>query len=251
MRSAEFVVRSAEFAVRSVEFAVRSSQCGKIDMSCTVLLDSACNELFAPFLSTDFPWTFNMATRDPALCILSEMAGVADMLPFNKEYETVEAQFLTALGSPKACVSAIFKMRNDDLKAAFAARRHDIASRRGADPEVVTAYHGTSLAAAASISVRGFDPSYSTIAVYGRGTYASSKPATALTYCKDVKTRDNFSMVFVCDFAKGVFGTPGASNDFTAESDYGGSGRDDVILVTPYADAIVPNYLICFYKWAV
>jgi hypothetical protein len=116
----------------------------------------------------------------------------------------------------------------------------------------VTAYHGTSLAAAASIAARGFDPSYSTTAAYGKGTYASCQPATALSYCKDVKSRDNFSMVFMCDFAKGKFGSPGPSNTFTAACDYGGTGGGDgAILVTPYADGIVPNYLICFYKWAV
>ena len=192
-----------------------------------------------------------MASADPAVVIISMMSGIAEMLPFNREYETVEARFLTALGSPKACVSAIFKMRNDAQKASFTARCRDIAVRRGAEPEIVTAYHGTSLVAASSIAARGFDPSYSTIAAYGKGTYASAQPATALGYCKDVKSKDNFSMVFMCDFAKGKFGSPGASNEFTAASDYGGTGAGDHILVTPYADAIIPNYLICFYKWAV
>ena len=57
-----------------------------------------------------------MTSPDPAVVILSYMSEVADMLPFNKEYETVEAVFLKALGSPKACVSAIFKIRNAGMK---------------------------------------------------------------------------------------------------------------------------------------
>jgi hypothetical protein len=192
-----------------------------------------------------------MSASDPAVVILSYMTGVADMLPFNKEYETVEAEFLKALGSPKACVSAIFKLRNDDMKAKFDARCATIASKRGGvAPKVVTAYHGTSLIAASSIAATGFDPKYSTIAAYGKGTYASVHPATALGYCKDVKTTDNFSMVFMCDFAKGLYGTPGDGKPFTAACDYSGSGRGDDILVTPYADGILPKYLICFYKWA-
>lgn len=192
-----------------------------------------------------------MTTPDPAGVILSMMHGVADMLPFNKEYETVEATFLKALGSPKACVSAIFKIRNADMTTKFDARCADIAAKRGVAPTVITAYHGTSLTAASSIAAGGFDPKYSTIAAYGTGTYASAKPATALQYCKDVKTTDNFSMVFMCDFAKGTFGTPGGGKAFTCACDYSGTGGKDDILVTPYADGILPQYLICFYKWAV
>jgi hypothetical protein len=192
-----------------------------------------------------------MATSDPALTILSMMSGVADTLSFNREYDTVESTFLTALGSPEACVSAIFKLRNADSTARFDERCRDITTRRGTAPEIIRVYHGTSLNAATSIAARGFDPSYSTTAAYGKGTYASIFPQTALGYCKDVKTRDNFSMVFMCNFAKGKFGRPGPQNEFTSDCDYSGTGPDNTILVTPYADAIVPNYLICFYKWAV
>jgi hypothetical protein len=192
----------------------------------------------------------SIASLDPAVVILSYMKDIADLLPFNKEYDTVEAEFLKELGSPKACVSAIFKIRNAAIKAGFDARCADIAAKRGSTPAVITTYHGTSLAAASSIAQVGFDPKYSTIAVYGKGTYSSTKPSTALGYCKDVKTTDNFSMVFMCDFAKGKFGTPDASNRLT-ECDYSGSGGKDEIVVTPFADGIVPNYLICFYKWAV
>ena len=192
-----------------------------------------------------------MATPDPAVVILSYMRDIADILPFNKEYETVESLFLRELGSPKACVSAIFKIRNATIKAAFDARCAHIATKRGEAPTVITTYHGTSLAAASSIARGGFDPTYSTAAAYGKGTYSSTNPGTALGYCKDVKTKDNFSMVFMCHFAKGKFGTPGASKAFTDACDYSGTGGKDDIIVTPYADGILPNYLICFYRWAV
>jgi hypothetical protein len=192
-----------------------------------------------------------MATPDPAVVILSYMRDIADILPFNREYDTVEAEFLRELGSPKACVSAIFKIRNAAMRTAFDARCAHIATKRGKVPDVITTYHGTSLAAASSIARGGFDPRYSTFAAYGKGTYSSTKPGTALGYCKDVLTTDNFSMVFMCDFAKGKFGTPGASRVFTDECDYSGTGGKDEIIVTPHADGILPNYLICFYMWAV
>ena len=192
-----------------------------------------------------------MAAPDPAIVVISMMSDRADMMVFNKEYETVEAAFLTALGSPKACVSAIFKLRNDGMKAAFDARCASIAANRGAAPAVIPVYHGTSLAAASSIASTGFDPARSTVAAYGKGTYASTKPSTALQYCKDVKTTDNFSMVFACDFAKGKFGVVGGGKAFPAACDYSGTGGADDIVVTPYADGVLPKYLICFYKWAV
>lgn len=192
-----------------------------------------------------------MSSPDPAIVVISMMSGIADMMDFNKEYETVETTFLTALGSPKACVSAIFKIRNADMKAKFDARCASITTKRGVAPAVITVYHGTSLAAASSIASDGFDPTRSTVAVYGKGTYASTNPATALTYCKDVRSTDNFSMVFMCNFAKGKFGEVAAGTMFTDTCDYSGTGGKDNVLVTPYADGILPKYLICFYKWAV
>lgn len=183
---------------------------------------------------------------DPATTILSEMAGIADALPMNEEYTTVEQRFLATLGSSNACISTIFKLHNDDLRGAFEARRHSIASRRGIEPSVITVYHGTSLDAATTIAQHGFNPTYSMTAVYGKGIYASTRPLTALGYCKDVDINDNFNMVFMCDFVKGKFAFIGSQNRFTDECDYSGDGYDD-ILVTPYADGIVPNYLICFY----
>ncbi len=205
---------------------------------------------YLPFLPSAMA---SPASPDPAVVVLSMMSGIADIMAFGKEYDTIESVFLKALGSPKACVSAIFKIRNTDMKTAFDARCADIATKRAAAPTVITAYHGTSLAAASSISRLGFDPAYSTIAAYGKGTYASADPATALSYCKDVRTTDNFSMVFMCDFAKGKFGSPGSGQAFTkkCDCDYSGTGGKDNILVTPYADGILPKYLICFYRWAV
>lgn len=187
---------------------------------------------------------------DPAVAVISTMSGIADLMVFNKEYETVESTFLKALGSPKACVSAIFKIRNVEMKAAFDARCASISATRKADPTVINVYHGTSLVAAASIARLGFDPSYSTIAAYGKGTYASANPSTALGYCKDVRSTDNFSMIFMCDFAKGKFGTQDSRNILT-DCDYSGCRVKDNVVVTPYADGVLPKYLICFYKWAI
>ena len=93
----------------------------------------------------------------------------------------------------------------------------------------------------------GFDPTYSKIAVYGMGTYASPSAKVATGYCKDVRAVGDFSMIFLCRFIKGLHGKGNNQERIDIEKmDY--CGEHD-ILVTPYADGIVPDYLICYYKW--
>ena len=179
---------------------------------------------------------------------LSTISGNAVMLPLNREYDDVNAKFRASIGTDNVCVSVVYKINNPELTAAFEARRESIAAHRGVAPTVVEVFHGTTLTAAASIVNTGFDPSYSKVAAYGTGTYASPSVKTALAYCKDVRTDADFSMIFLGRFLKGVHGVPGPGNSIdTAKADYGGRGD---ILVTPYTDGIIPDYLLCYYKWA-
>ena len=171
------------------------------------------------------------------------------LLPLNKEYDAVSEAFKKSIKKENICVSAVFKITNPAMMDAFEARRLSIAELRGAEPEVVTVYHGTTLGAAESIIQTGFDPSFSRVAAYGKGTYASPSAATALTYCKDVKSAADFSMIFQCKFIKGKFTAAGNGGIIdTAKGDY--SGDKSHILVTPYREAILPTYLLCYYSWA-
>jgi hypothetical protein len=180
--------------------------------------------------------------------VLESLTKVADPLPLNAEYTRVEALFLKDLALPDACISRIYKVRSGELTAAFESIAAEIAIKRETPPTRIHVYHGTTAVAAASICVTGFDPSYSTIAVYGKGTYASPNPRTALRYCKDVKTKENFSMVFLCKFLQGTFGPMAADGTLdTKTTDYSGNGS--TILVTPYRYGIIPEYLICYYQW--
>ena len=177
------------------------------------------------------------------------IAGNASMLPLNKEFDEVTAKFRAAIGTENVCVSVIYKINNDVLNKAFDARATAIYDARGSIPKVIDVYHGTSLLAAANIVNTGFDPNFSRIAAFGKGTYASPSVNTALGYCKDVRSDNDFSMIFMCRFLQGKFGkaTSGGIID-TATTDYSGNGAD--ILVTPYYDGIIPDYLLCYYKWA-
>ena len=176
------------------------------------------------------------------------IAGNATMLPLNKEFDEITAKFRTAIGTENVCVSVIYKINNDVLNKAFDARAAAIYEARGSMPRVVDVYHGTSLAAAANIVNTGFDPNFSRVAAYGKGTYASPCVKTALGYCKDVRNDSDFSMIFLCRFLKGTIGRAGNGGIIdTTVADY--SGNEDNILVTPYYDGIIPDYLLCYYKW--
>jgi Poly(ADP-ribose) polymerase catalytic domain len=178
---------------------------------------------------------------------LSSIYGNASMLPLNKEYDDITKSFRESMGSENICVSAIYKIENPLLECRFNERAASITAARNSKPEVVNVFHGTTLKAAANIVNTGFDPTYSTIAAYGKGTYASPSARTAVIYCKDVKQQSDFSMIFRCRFLKGKHGFASSSNKIDTDViDY--CGRGD-ILVTPYADGIIPDYLICYYQW--
>ena len=177
---------------------------------------------------------------------LSAIAGNATMLPLNKEFDMITSKFRASIETDHVCVSVIYKINNEALTQAFHQRAAMIMDIRGDPPEIVEVYHGTTLSAAANIVNTGFDPAYSTIAAYGKGTYASPCVKTALGYCKDVRNETDFSMIFLCRFLKGKYGKAASSMEIT-NADYSGAGN---ILVTPYADGIIPDYLLCYYKWA-
>lgn len=177
------------------------------------------------------------------------ISGNASMLPLNKEFDEVTAKFRSSIGTDNVCVSVIYKITNDTLNQAFDKRAAAILEARGTMPEVVDVYHGTTLKAAANIVNTGFDPAYSTVAAYGKGTYASPSVSTALTYCRDVVKDGDFSMIFLCRFLKGKYGSAGQSKHIdTSVTDYSGDGGN--ILVTPYADGIIPDYLLCYYRFS-
>jgi hypothetical protein len=178
---------------------------------------------------------------------LSTISGNAVVLPLNKEFDDVTAKFCSSIGRTDVCVSVIYKIHNPVLEVAFEARKKSIADIRKITPIVIDVFHGTTLRAAANIVNTGFNPAFSTVAAYGKGTYASPSANVAIAYCKDVRTTEDFSMIFLCEFIKGTCGKTVAGIEIdTTKMDYCTSGD---ILVTPYADGIIPKYLLCYYKW--
>ena len=171
----------------------------------------------------------------------------AILLPLNKEYDEIVGRFRKAYGKEDIGITAIYKLSNAELEEAFLNRQRSITELRSKAPEVIEVYHGTSMTSAAGIVNTGFDPSRSLCAAYGKGTYASPSPQTAQAYCKDVRSQECYSMIFLCRFLKGTHGTTPSQGDIdTTRMDYCGT---DSILVTPYADGIIPDYLLFYYSW--
>jgi len=171
----------------------------------------------------------------------------AILLPLNREYDEVVGRFRKAYGKEEIGVTAIYKLNNVELEEAFLNRQRHITELRSKAVDVVEVYHGTTMTAAAEIVNTGFDPSRSLCAAYGKGTYASPKADYAQAYCKDVRSQECYSMIFLCRFLKGTHGiTPSDTPIDTTRMDYCGS---DSILVTPYADGIIPDYLLFYYSW--
>lgn len=106
-------------------------------------------------------------------------------LPVNKEYDDVGKIFEKSYGSDNVCISSIFKITNPMLIEQFDKQQQTIKTKRGIKPQIINVFHGTSAPAVKNIIMNGFDPSYSRITAFGKGTYASPRIKTALQYCKD------------------------------------------------------------------
>ena len=180
--------------------------------------------------------------------LLTSKNPYLEYIPMNAEYDKVASDLKRSLKCEDICISVLLRVKNPALEAEFQHTAAAITEKRGGKvPEIVDVYHGTTMDSAESIAEKGFDPAYSKVAAYGKGTYASPSAKMALGYCKDVKERSDFSMLFKCKFLKGKYGaTANGSHIDTAVADYSGSGE---ILVTPYKNGILPEYLICYYKW--
>lgn len=180
--------------------------------------------------------------------IMELQTEFSKIMHMDKEYDRVASIFEKSYGTDEVCISTIFKINNKNLEQNFMEQYDAIKAKRGKDPQIVEVFHGTTMDATRSIIITGFDPSYSKIAAYGKGTYCSPKVKTAIQYCKDAHTKGATSMIFLCRFIKGNFvrGTTDAIID-TKIGDYSGNNND--IYVTPYKYGIIPDYLICYYAW--
>ncbi len=173
------------------------------------------------------------------------------MVPTGPTFNRICTEFESKMKGT-ACICEIYKVDNPLLVENYEKCKEEIEEKRGKDPEEVIVYHGTTYAAASNIVTTGFLTSYSKIAAFGKGTYASESPIMALNYCKDTHKVGDYSFIFMCKFLKGTYGE-GKSGQIidTTMYDYSGGTTKvhENILVTPYDSGIVPLYLIRYYKY--
>ena len=169
------------------------------------------------------------------------------ILSIGDEFEYVCKEFESKMEGT-ACICEIYKTQNQTLVDNFLHCKKSITQKRKEEPEEIIVYHGTTYECAYNIMNTGFLTKYSKIAAYGLGTYASPLPLLALKYCKDTKSKKDYSFIFVCKFLKGTYGNPIPMKPIDTDLyDYSGNNKD--IYVTPYDSGILPLYLIRYYKF--
>lgn len=147
---------------------------------------------------------------------------------------------------PQSCICWIEENINDRLLRAFEERRCEIA-KKGA-MNVVQFFHGTTEGAVNSIAASGFDPAYNKASAYGKGTYFAKNALYSLSYMKPNSA--GLSFMFLCDVIIGTacLGSGGLEIDTTKYQSAVDRLEDPTIVVTPYADAAYPRYIIAFHK---
>lgn len=150
---------------------------------------------------------------------------------------------------PNACICWIEIVQNEHLEEAFKKRKGMMAKERGREPEVRKLYHGTKTGIVSKIVSEGFRPDLNKVSAYGKGTYFAVNPKLSLGYTD--KCRDSqMSFVFQCEVLIGntTLGTSNKVMDTSLYDNFVNNTTNPAIIVTPYADAALPKYVIAFYK---
>lgn len=158
-------------------------------------------------------------------------SNFAPVLMSDPVFERLSA--LVRKSYPDACIVYIDRVVNLSLDARFDKYIEDT-RMRGEDVTVRRdLFHGTTESAALCIAREGFKVSCNVTSAYGRGTYTAVTCATSVRYMRTGPS--DLSYMFVCD---GVI-APGTHTYSSALSG---------IYVFPHDDAVIPRYIIAFYK---
>jgi hypothetical protein len=162
----------------------------------------------------------------------------------NPQYEYISKRVRESF--PESCICWIEENINDRLLIAYEERKFE-AAKKGAINEVQF-FHGTSENVINSIAAGGFDPSYNKASAYGKGTYFAKNASYSFSYMKPNKV--GISFMFLCNVIMGrsCIGSGNLiidTNKFDSAVD---CIKNPSIVVTPYADAAYPRYIIAFHK---
>ena len=139
---------------------------------------------------------------------------------------------------PNVCVLYIEEINNDNLLRKF----NQFTTNN--DATEAFGWHGTSYENALLIAEKGFNPALNMRSAYGKGTYIAKHAHYSKSYAPPTNHGDISSMLY-CKFAYKKL-TRGSNIDPV------NAGCDNVstpsIFVVPNADAVLPLYLVAFYK---
>jgi hypothetical protein len=155
------------------------------------------------------------------------------------------------------CILYIDEIYNDELNEKYEKCKQGLIEKRG-EKEIkeLTLFHGTKHSSILGITEGGFKVSLNRVNAYGIGTYLSPNAKMATGYTNVTKGDDTYldgvevSYLFYCKVLVGkkTVGKAGALLN-TNEFDVGVNNvKNPTIYSIPYDDAIVPLYLVAFYK---
>jgi len=159
-------------------------------------------------------------------------------------YEQISKQIRESF--PKSCICWIEENFNPKLLTTFEERKFETA-KLGAINQVEF-FHGTTESAVNTIAAGGFDPAYNKTSAYGKGTYFAKNASYSFSYMKP--NAQGISFMFLCDVIMGTqcLGSSNLIIDTTKYQSAVDRLKDPTIVVTPYADAAYPRYIIAFHK---
>lgn len=158
----------------------------------------------------------------------------------NKEYDRISKMIRASYAD--SCIVEINKITNEAVSENFA--KH--LSQHPAS-KVVELFHGTQESRVAGIVSDGFKSTLNRVSVYGVGTYFS--PDAKLSYGYTLKDpKENMAYIVLCNVIIGntCLG-PSTDKSFSA---YVNMLTNPSIYCVPHDNAILPVYIIQFYKHA-
>lgn len=177
------------------------------------------------------------------------MAQLVRMSMSDKRFEEISQHVRQSY--PNSCILWVDEIDNASLRDSYQLRKEAMIAERGeAVVKELTLFHGTSERAALQIAKGGFDVSFSKIAAYGLGTYFASAASMSMYYTKDNKEKICFMLM-----NKVLLGTTAqyGSNAQINTKIHDNSVNvtlNPTIVVSPYNDGALPQYMIAFYRSA-
>jgi len=159
-------------------------------------------------------------------------------------YDTISKRIRESF--PNSCIVWIEENENIHLYAKYEARKKEIA--KVASINEMQWFHGTREENITNIAMEGFDPKFNKASAYGKGTYFAKDASYSNSYM--IPNSQGISFMFLCNVLMGkpCMGDSNLKIDTNLYHSAVDSLQKPTILVTPFADAAYPKYIVAFHK---